>query len=229
MQAANSGNLFGSNSSTGLPDMLHGHIDSSPLIYGQSSPSNFGTASLSLSTLPPHDDEAAAAAEGGMMILNKVSAPSSSMSETLNSMYSHENHPSMAPMSATALLLKAAQIGSTKSNPTLYGNGFGLMNSSSSSSNNLRGFAKDSHNNNFNSPGNDSGGVDHSSYFGQSRHGASMNGVNSSHLTRDFLGMGSEGGRPFFAEELAKFASSMGSASGMGLSHFGSDDDDHHH
>ncbi|CAH9131789.1 unnamed protein product [Cuscuta epithymum] len=233
MQAANSGNLFGSNSSTGLPDMLHGHIDGSPLIYGQSSPSieNFATGSLSLSTLPAHDNEAAAAAvaEGGMMILNKVSATSSSMAETLNSMYTHENHHSLAPMSATALLLKAAQIGSTKSNPTLYGNGFGLMNSSSSSSNNLRGFAKDSHNNNFNSPGNDNGGVEHSSYFGQSHHGVSMNGVNSSHLTRDFLGMGNEGGRPFFAEELVKFASSMGSAGGMGLSHFGSDDDDHHH
>nr|GLL41046.1 zinc finger protein JACKDAW isoform X2 [Ipomoea trifida] len=115
---------------------------------------------------------------------------------------------------------KAAQMGSTKSSaPTaFFGNSFGLMTSSSSSSNNR---SELQHMMSQNNNGFDIAAAENSSCLMQRQQGVSLNGVNvnAHHLTRDFLGMGSEDGRPFLAEELAKFASSMGSAA-MGLSHF---------
>ncbi|VFR01435.1 unnamed protein product [Cuscuta campestris] len=209
-----SGKIFGGISSGGLPDMLH--MDDSPatIMYPPppSSIENFGTANLSLASLPRQHDQGGGG--GGEMV-----------AETLNSMYS-----SRAPMSATALLQRAAQIGSTKSNPAFFGNGFGLMTSASSSSsnNNLPGFIR----------GNESGAEHSSPCLMQGRrqhhHGGGVSSLLSAgvNLTRDFLGMGNEGGRPFMDdEELAKFASSMGSSAGaMDLgTHFGTDDADDHH
>ncbi|KZV35094.1 hypothetical protein F511_04399 [Dorcoceras hygrometricum] len=103
--------------------------------------SNFGPnyANLSLSPLPPPQNQLKEET-----IMNKGSCGSTLMADSLASLYNSDQNQTNTsskssnpiPMSATALLQKAAQMGSTKSHQSLFGNSttVGLMNSSSSSS-----------------------------------------------------------------------------------------------
>ncbi|XP_044472854.1 zinc finger protein JACKDAW-like isoform X2 [Mangifera indica] len=156
---------------------------------------------------------------------------SSSMSnfgekEESSSLYSDSQNKQSKPvaaMSATALLQKAAQMGSTRSSPSsLFGNSFNVIASSSLKTTNFNSLYQNRNElqqvfQNVNQTMSD--GIMGSSSTSTSNlklHQGSNPMENS--LTRDFLGMcNDQSGRPFFSQELAKFAT-MGSP--MGLSQF---------
>ena len=223
---ANSG-LYASSNISGFPEVVQmaqaNAFGSSPLMsnFGMHS-SNSTTSSLSLSS--PH-----------------IGMPSS-----ISESQKQQSKPAASPMSATALLQKAAQMGSTRSsssnNPSMFSGSFGVMNSSSSSqttslsnnnntsqnSNELnQAFQSLKQPENFTSTS--SAGMMGNANFSSLRTSSNSfdqismqtNGKQSEQsLTRDFLGVsgGSTGHHPqFLSQELAKFAS-IGSP--MGLSQF---------
>ncbi|XP_020240161.1 zinc finger protein JACKDAW [Cajanus cajan] len=219
-----------SSCSSGLPEIVQ-MAQANALMGSSSMVSNFGVpvgsnstsaANLSLSSLP----------------IGKRGETVVDLATIYNCEGQNKQSKPASPMSATALLQKAAQMGSTRStNPSIFSGSFGAVNSPSSQTttlNNNNAVMLGSNNNAAaTTAGTDYSSLTHSSNSfdqlvmqtnGQLQSEPVKLKLHSNavehNLTRDFLGVSGGGGGAgpqFLPQELAKFAS-MGSP--MGLSQF---------
>lgn len=195
-----SSGLFGSSGLSEIVQMGNANMNNNALISSSSSmlssygvpASNSTPANLSLSPLP---------------IGKRGESSTSSVYNSDGQNKQLSKAGSATPMSATALLQKAAQMGSTRStsnnninnNGSIFSASFGVMTSPSSSNSSFDQFLMH-------------GQESEQGKMNLLHHGGSnsMEQVQHSNLTRDFLGVSGTSGPPqFLPQELAKFASSI--------------------